>query len=251
MQRYFVKADNWQQQMVIITGQDYHHMVHVMRLNPGDRFIANQPNGQAALCEIIAIQADSIEAEVQQWLQEEVELPVSVTIAQGIPKGDKWETILQKGTELGAATFIPFQAHRSVAKWDEKKVAKKLPRWNKIVKEASEQSHRTVIPEVTTVKSFKKLLEMNKSYDWLFFAYEEAAREVESRPLSYYFSQIKPGQSVLICIGPEGGFTEEEARAYQASGFQAIRLGPRILRTETAPLYVLAGLSYQLEELNN
>ncbi len=249
MQRYFIEQDNWQDGEIKVVANDYHHIVHVMRMEKGDTFIANRHDGQSAICRIKMIQDSIVEATVEGWLQEESESPIDITIVQGLPKGDKWELILQKGTELGAAHFIPFQADRSVVKWDHKKLKKKLPRWQKIVKEASEQSHRTKIPKVDYVISMAELINKSAMYDWKFFAYEEATREYQSLTLHNYFSQIEEGQSVMICIGPEGGFSEKEAIDLRTAGFQAIRLGPRILRTETAPLYVLANLSYYFEEM--
>ncbi|WP_163581202.1 16S rRNA (uracil(1498)-N(3))-methyltransferase [Gracilibacillus saliphilus] len=249
MQRYFIEKDNWQEDKIQIVANDYHHIVHVMRMEEGDTLIANRYDGQSAICRINVIQETVVEATVEEWLQEESESPIDITIVQGLPKGDKWELILQKGTELGATHFIPFQADRSVVKWDHKKLKKKLPRWQKIVKEASEQSHRTKIPKVESVVTFKELMDVSASYDWKFFAYEEATRDYKSFKLHNYFSQIEEGQSIMICIGPEGGFSEDEANGLKDAGFQAIRLGPRILRTETAPLYVLANLSYYFEEM--
>ncbi|MGN8645527.1 16S rRNA (uracil(1498)-N(3))-methyltransferase [Gracilibacillus sp. HCP3S3_G5_1] len=249
MQRYFIEKANWLDDRIQVTGDDFHHIVHVMRMTEENRFIANRHDGQSAIARIKIIQDDRLEAIVEEWLQEQSESPIDITIAQGLPKGDKWELILQKGTELGASHFIPFQAARSVVKWDQKKLKKKLPRWQKIVKEASEQSHRTKIPEVYSVTTIKELVHNSKCYDWKFFAYEETTRNDQSLRLHNYFSPIENSQSVLICIGPEGGFSENEAVELKNAGFQAIRLGPRILRTETAPLYVLSSLSYYFEEM--
>ncbi|SFL81182.1 16S rRNA (uracil1498-N3)-methyltransferase [Gracilibacillus orientalis] len=249
MQRYFIEKDNWYDDKIQIVADDYHHIVHVMRMEEGDTLIANRHDGQSAISRIKRIHETVVEAIVEKWLHEESESPINITIVQGLPKGDKWELILQKGTELGAAHFIPFQADRSVVKWDHKKLKKKLPRWQKIVKEASEQAHRTKIPQVDSVITMTELINESVSYDFKFFAYEEATREYKSFKLHNYFSKIQEGQSVIICIGPEGGFSDKEANDLKNEGFQAIRLGPRILRTETAPLFVLANLSYYFEEM--
>ncbi|WP_369813126.1 RsmE family RNA methyltransferase [Virgibacillus halodenitrificans] len=140
MQRYFVSETGWGTNEVTILGEDVHHINRVMRYKEGANIICNHPDGRAAICELLVITADSVQAEIKQWLNENVELPIQVTVAQGLPKGDKLELILQKGTELGAYAFIPFQAERSIVNWDKKKQEKKLIRFNKIVKEASEQS---------------------------------------------------------------------------------------------------------------
>nr|WP_163537794.1 16S rRNA (uracil(1498)-N(3))-methyltransferase [Gracilibacillus sp. YIM 98692] len=249
MQRYFLPEENWHGSIVYISGDDFHHIVHVMRMVEGDEVICNHPNGKAAIARINKVGTDDVEADIKEWLEESKELPIDVCVVQGLPKGDKWEFILQKGTELGASSFVPYQAERSIVKWDAKKVKKKHSRWGKIVKEASEQSHRNKIPHVAYVHTFQQILELSEKFDWKFIAYEEEVRDRQNIKLHDYFSQIQEGQSVMICIGPEGGFSTEEVDQWKQASFQTIRLGRRILRTETAPLYALSSLSYYFEEM--
>ncbi|WP_277678975.1 16S rRNA (uracil(1498)-N(3))-methyltransferase [Gracilibacillus dipsosauri] len=249
MQRYFVQADKWTEYEVSLNGDDFHHVVNVMRMVVGDIILCSHPDGMTAKCKIQHIGTETVNAKIIEWIADSAELPIKVSIAQGLPKGDKWEYILQKATELGASELIAFQGDRSVVKWDEKKVIKKRPRWEKIVKEASEQAHRNKIPTVSGVWTFDSLLERSVHYDCKFFAYEEEVRDRQSKKLHDYFSNINQGASVLICIGPEGGFSEQEATLLKKSSFQPVRFGPRILRTETAPLYALSSLSYYFEEM--
>src|SRR5699024_1986131 len=197
--------------------------------------------GSAAVCTIVKQDGNTVTAAIVRWLKEEVESPVKVTIAQGIPKGDKLDLVLQKGTELGASSFIPVQTDRSVVVWDQKKAEKKRARHEKIVKEAGEQSHRNHIPVIHPVVDTDELINMSNDYDVLLFAYEEEAKTAEHRSFAENVKQLQPGQHVLVCIGPEGGFSAEEADSLMTSGFIPVRLGPRILRAETAALYVLAG----------
>lgn len=248
MQRYFVPEKSWKEQEVIIE-EDARHISKVMRMKPEDDIICVHPDKKAALCKIIDIDDDKVTASILAWLEEERDLPVNVTIAQGLPKADKLELILQKGTELGATAFLPFQAERSIVKWDRKKAAKKEDRFSKIVKEASEQSHRTSIPEIHSISGFETLLEKSAGYDVCLFAYEEEAKGERSKGLGELLKETSPGMTILACIGPEGGFTMEEADALKEHGFHSVRLGPRILRTETAPLYLLSSISYHFEEL--
>ncbi|AIF43385.1 16S rRNA (uracil(1498)-N(3))-methyltransferase [Virgibacillus sp. SK37] len=249
MQRYFVSETGWGTNEVTILGEDVHHINRVMRYKEGANIICNHPDGRAAICELLVITADSVQAEIKQWLNENVELPIQVTVAQGLPKGDKLELILQKGTELGAYAFIPFQAERSIVNWDKKKQEKKLIRFNKIVKEASEQSHRNQIPTIYNTMTVERLIEDSAKYDIKLYAYEEQAKVSEYKSFGTVLSNVTTADKILICIGPEGGFSPEEAGQLNENGFQAIRLGPRILRTETAALYALASISYHFEEL--
>ncbi|RDW19238.1 16S rRNA (uracil(1498)-N(3))-methyltransferase [Oceanobacillus arenosus] len=250
MQRYFIPQTDWEGNEVRIKGDDAHHITRVMRNKVGDQIICNHENGSAAICEITLLDQHYVAAIVIEWKHEEVELPIDVTIAQGLPKGDKFELILQKGTELGAHAFIPVKMDRSIVVWDGKKTEKKLTRFAKIVKEASEQSHRNKIPEVTLPLTILELINESTNYDVKIFAYEEEAKVEAHQSFAEIVNRIAPKQRVLVCIGPEGGFSDQEAAQLKQYGFNSVRLGPRILRTETASLYVLASLSYHFEELN-
>ncbi|MFD1609878.1 16S rRNA (uracil(1498)-N(3))-methyltransferase [Oceanobacillus luteolus] len=250
MQRYFIlKDDAWSETDVTIYGEDVHHISRVMRGEVGDRIICNHRNGRAAICEISEISNDKVRANIVDWQDQDVELPIEVTIVQGLPKGDKMDFILQKGTELGADSFIPYKAERSIVVWDEKKMKKKLQRFGKIVKEASEQSHRNKIPTIHDLVSIKQLIEVSDQFDVKIFAYEEEAKTTSYQSFAEVLKEMNSGMQLLICIGPEGGFSEKEAELLKENDFKPVRFGPRILRTETAALYALSSISYHFEEL--
>ncbi|WP_042355007.1 16S rRNA (uracil(1498)-N(3))-methyltransferase [Bacillus rubiinfantis] len=248
MQRYFVhqRANDGR---FVIAGDDYYHIVKVMRMQINDSIICVDIEGKQALCKLAEITDESVVADVVQWKDEDTELPISVTIASGLPKGDKLEWIIQKGTELGAHRFMPFSAARSIVKWDEKKAAKRLDRWQKIAKEAAEQSHRSIVPEITGPLSLEAMLVKSKEYHYKLAAYEEESRSGETANFASVLSQIKSGDSLLLVFGPEGGIADKEVELLKNHGFILCGLGPRILRTETAPLYTLAAISYHFELL--
>lgn len=248
MQRYFVK-NRANDNSFFIDEEDRHHIVKVMRMQIGDEIICVDPDGKSAVCKIAEITDEQVVADVVQWKDEKHELPIFITIASGLPKGDKLEWIIQKGTELGAHGFLPFAARRSVVKWDDKKAAKKIERWQKIAKEAAEQSHREFLPQVSNPVSFKALLEKSKEFDYKLAAFEEESRSGETSAFSSALQKMQKGQTLLLVFGPEGGLSEEEADAFKEHGFHLCGLGPRILRTETAPLYALAAISYHFELL--
>lgn len=178
------------------------------------------------------------------------ELPVNVTILQSLPKGNKLEFIIQKGTELGASRFFLFASERSIVKWDEKKVKNRLERYEKIAKEASEQAKRNVIPEILYVENLHDLLDnLNDVKGSKLIAYEDEAKREPATSLATQLKNVETNGEILVAIGPEGGFSEEEVKLFQNNGFVPVRLGKRILRTETAPLYVLSAISYHFEEL--
>lgn len=250
MQRYFVKENQWLDDLVTIIGEDAKHIAVVMRMKEGNEIICVHPNGQAAICLITVIEKNCVTAKVKEMLEHHSELPLHVTIVQGLPKGSKIDFILQKGTELGASTFQFFTAERSVVKWDQKKAKQKLVRYGKIVKEAAEQSHRNVIPTIAEVKSLAEVLKNCETADYILFADEELAKATDSPSLQTILQQIDIGAKVYIVIGPEGGITDNERALLLHSHANAVRFGPRILRTETAALYALSVISYEFEESN-
>ncbi|WP_066049828.1 16S rRNA (uracil(1498)-N(3))-methyltransferase [Robertmurraya korlensis] len=247
MQRYFV--DQTTEGRFVITGDDFRHIVKVMRLKISDQIICTTSRGEGAICQIAEITDEQVVADVVQWEERSSELPVRVTIASGLPKADKLEWIIQKGTELGAYSFVPVATARSVVKWDEKKAEKKVDRWQKIAKEAAEQSHRRIVPSVATPVNLSGLISLSKDYTYKLVAYEEEAKQGERSTLARTLQGMKNEDSVLIVFGPEGGLTESEVELLSKEGFESCGLGPRILRTETAPLYVLSVISYQFELL--
>ncbi|GEL78326.1 16S rRNA (uracil(1498)-N(3))-methyltransferase [Tenuibacillus multivorans] len=248
MQRYFVPKENWEQKTVKITDDDYHHVVNVMRMKEEDELICCHPNGQAYLCQVDSIAQKEVCCSIMEELAENNELPIEITIAQGLPKGDKIELIVQKCTELGMKHFVPIQMDRTIVKWDDKKEKKKLNRIQKIAKEASEQSHRSLVPTIHPKQTIHTLLQ-NGPYDHCLVASEYLAKETQHQSsFKHAIKQISNGDRVLILIGPEGGFSEEEILNLNEQGGLSIRLGNRILRTETAPIYVLSALSFYFEE---
>ncbi|WP_428909176.1 16S rRNA (uracil(1498)-N(3))-methyltransferase [Niallia sp. Krafla_26] len=248
MQRYFVPFLASKDQFEI-TEEDFKHIVKVMRMKEDDEIICVTEDHKTALCKITNISTEQVTVQVVQWMKESVELPIDVTIVSGLPKGDKLDLIIQKGTELGAYKFIPFIAARSIVKWDEKKADKKISRWQKIAKEAAEQSHRSLIPRVENPASIQSLIDISESYDVKLIAYEEDSRLGEIKNLVKSLQSLNEGGSLLVVFGPEGGLTTGEVEKFLDNGFVSCGLGPRILRTETAPLYLLSAVSYQLELL--
>lgn len=251
MQQYFVPIEQFNGSEVLITGEDARHIQRVMRMAVKDTLICADNKGGAFLCEIKQFDGPHVRAGILSVFDGLQELPVHVTIAQGIPKGDKFDMIVQKGTECGARSFIPFEAERSVAKWHDSKREKKRLRLGKIAKEASEQSHRAYVPTIEQPMALDELIRYSEPFNFKAVAYEETAKAGNQSGLPAIFNRMSPGESLLVVIGPEGGLSPAEAECFGEAGFCFCGLGRRILRTETAALYLLASASYHFELLNN
>ncbi|UXR77338.1 MULTISPECIES: 16S rRNA (uracil(1498)-N(3))-methyltransferase [unclassified Staphylococcus] len=247
MQRYFLNENAECHQRFFITNKDdIHHMLKVMRYTEGDTIIINFDNQQTFKATIIHAEQKAIEVETIERLEIHSEMPVSLTIASGLIKSDKYEWLLQKATELGVNDFIAVQMDRSVVKLNDQKANKKLERWSKIIKEAAEQSYRQRIPNIKYCSNLKYVYDMISEYDYILMAYEEQAKKGESSQFKKTLTQLKPNDKVLLLFGPEGGFSEGEVALFEPHA-HIVGLGPRILRAETAALYALSAISYEIE----
>ncbi len=246
MQRYFLEEPFDENGNGKISNDDYKHIINVMRMKINDKVIAVW-NGEAVQSLITDILPGSVAIQQLEVHLPKNEMPINVTIVCGLAKGDKHDFIVQKGTELGVSAIIPFKAERSIVKWDDKKVSKKVERLQKIAQQAAEQCHRTVIPKVGNPVTIQQLTATSKDYDLLLFADEEDAKSKEPHRIADRVKNMFLDQKVLIVFGPEGGLSRNEADLLVSAGFLPVALGPRILRTETAPLYFLSAVSYEFE----
>jgi RNA methyltransferase, RsmE family len=249
MQRYFLKEYPENGRTVRFSGDEYHHIVRVMRMSKGDRLAAVFPGNRTAICEVLSIGTHHVEAEIRIWLEEERELPVDIICACALLKGDKFDWVIQKGTEMGARQFIPVAMERSIVKVGREKGIQKQLRWQKIAKEAAEQAERTAIPEVFPPCSFEECLKMARDYPFRLAAYEEEGRSGERNRFPSLLKQLTNGDSLFLLFGPEGGFSRREIGRLREERFVLCGLGPRILRAETAPLYALSAISFYFELL--
>lgn len=246
MQRYFIKSDQLVDDQVLITGNDVHHIKDVMRTRVGDLIICCTTDKLSYLVKVTNLGKTEVHARVVEKKEENAELPVFVTIAQGIMKGDKFDLVIQKATECGASAFVPVAMKRSVAKIDANKVEKKASRWQKIALEAARQSHRQVVPTMAPPVDMQGLAALAANYDVCVFAYEAHGKDYHYA-LANVLASAWVGMRMLVLIGPEGGIDESEVAMLIESGFSPVGLGPRILRTETAPIYVMSAISYAME----
>lgn len=247
MQQYFIK--NKIENPITITDADtIKHMFNVMRLVDGDQVILVFDDHIKRLAQIVDSQAHVLKI-VKDLPADNVEMPIHVTIASGFPKGDKLEMVTQKATELGASQIWSFPADWSVVKWNGKKLAKKVEKLRKIALGAAQQSKRNCIPSVSLFEEKKDFLAQIEQFDVIVVAYEESAKKGETAMLAKVFSTLEKNQKVLFVFGPEGGISPDEIAVLEDKGAILCGLGPRIMRAETAPLYVLAALSFATEML--
>ncbi len=241
MQKYFVNPENFYNnyQEVVIDKDDSLHIIKVMRMRIGDNVLVSD-NKDSYLAKIKVLDEKGVILEIVEKMDTDPELKIRVSIAQGIVKKDKMEEVLSKITALGAYSYIPVNMERCNIKVKEEK----RERQNRIIKEASEQSMRNKLMEFSNIITFKELLKLKEDYDVCLFASTKATLDNPN------FKQVlknKDTKSVLIVVGPEGGISPKEEDLMEQAGFLPITLGPRILRTELAPVYIMSAISYETE----
>lgn len=244
MQRYFINNEWIKNNKIYITGDDYHHIRNVMRMRINQEALFCDEDEQVYLASLEEYLSHEAVFIIKEKVNHQPELIYEVTIAHGLVRRDKQEEVIRRITELGAKRYIPVIMERSIIKVRDKEDHKR-ERMLKIIKEASEQSHRTKMMELSNIVSFNELLNISTQYDLLMFAYEESGRNGNSTFKKALEEFV--GQKILVLVGPEGGFNPQEVEVLLQHNFKSIGLGPRILRTETAPLYIMSAISYELE----
>ena len=233
-----------EQKYIEILGGDVNHIENVLRMKQGEELTVSDGFGSEYRCSAQEFLPETVKVKILEKSRVSSELRSEITLFQCLPKGDKMELIVQKAVELGVYGIVPFAAKRSVVRLDEKKAGKKQIRWQAIAKGAAEQSGRGLIPEVEIVKTYAEALEFAKELDVILVPYE---LEEGMKATMSIIEAIRPGQSVGIFIGPEGGFEEQEIGQARNAGAVPVTLGRRILRTETAGITTLSILMYHLE----
>ena len=246
MHHFFVRPEQISGKEAYIEGPDWNHAANVLRVRPGEQVLLSVGEDWNYLCTVREVDraGQRILLSVLEENQDVRELPVKISLYQGLPKSDKMELIIQKAVELGAARVVPVETARCVVKLDRKKAESKRTRWQAISESAAKQSGRSVIPEIAMPMKYAAALKEAADCDIRLIPYENAEGMERTRKI---LESVQPGQKIAVFIGPEGGFEETEIRQAEEAGFEAVTLGKRILRTETAGFVVLSLLMAQTE----
>ncbi len=245
MPRFFVSPEQINNEQVYISGPDVNHIKRVLRLGPGDELMVLDGRGGAYEAVIEKTCREQVICTIKKEVPAGTGLSVRVTLVQGIPKGDKMDFIIQKGTELGISRVVPLICRRSVVKLAGDKSLKRLERWRRIALEAAKQCRRPDVPEVKVPAGWNRVLEELPPEAAAFIPWEGE----KTRTLKGILQGSAVKKQIYVFIGPEGGFTPDEVRTAGEYGVCPVTLGPRILRTETVGLAVLSMILYQWGDL--
>ncbi len=240
MPRFFIEREPLEKEY-FVGGESGSHMVRSLRMRPGERAVLCAGTGKDFLCTVLECRQEGALVRIDEIRESRGEPRVRLTVCQCWPKGDKLETVVQKAVELGAAELWPLESARCVSRPDRKAAEKKRERLQKIALEAAQQSGRGIVPAVLPPATLRQALEIAGEQGELLFFYEEGTESLKQ-------ALSAMGDRLFLFVGPEGGFTPEEAALAKSLGARLLTLGPRILRTETAPIAALSAILYERGE---
>jgi len=247
MSRFFVSAEELQLDRVSLSKEDSHHLLRVMRADVGASFIA-LTGGQEYSCILTETVNGRAYGRVVSSNPAAGEPSAFITLFQGLAKGEKVESVIQHGTEVGISEFVPVVTSRAVVKLEAKKAIERVERWQRIARDAAEQSKRGALPRVTPIATWREATDRCPEFDLALVPWEEGGEPLRT-VLERTLTPEGRAMRVAVFIGPEGGLAGEEVARAKEKGAVAVTLGPRILRTEMAGLATAVAILYHRGDL--
>jgi 16S rRNA (uracil1498-N3)-methyltransferase len=246
MHRFYLPPENWHPDALVLADAEAHHCRNVLRLEPGDKVVVFDGRGRELTAEITSSEA----AQVHLRKLHEAQTPplrCRITLGQAIPKGKNMDLIVQKAVEIGAAEIAPILSDRTVVRLDEESAASKQAKWQTVAIEAAKQCGQNWLPQVQPPRSLAQFFQEHGRFDLkLIGSLQSDAVHLKKILAEYSGEHGDRPTSVLMLVGPEGDFTPAELSLARSQGCRPITLGPIVLRVETASIYCLSVLSYEL-----
>lgn len=245
MPKFFVDREQISDGKIQIFGDDAKHISYSLRMAKGQRITVCDKKEREYECVLVGFEENCVTAKILNEKAAPGEPPITIRLFQGLPKGDKLETVIQKSVECGVAEIIPFESAFCVAKAKADSEARKTERRNRIAEEAAKQCGRGLLPVVKCTLDFESALKMAAESQLALICYEDEAHTTIKQVLAQ--AKKNPISSISLIVGSEGGFSKKEVDQAKELGILAVSLGTRILRTETAPIFALGCISYEFE----
>jgi 16S rRNA (uracil1498-N3)-methyltransferase len=250
MPRFFIREQGIEDGNITLVGEDAHHIARSLRMAVGDALTVCDMKADEYECVIESFDDDkAVHLRVLSVRHSDTEPRCRITLFQALPKGDKLDTVIQKAVECGACEIVPFESERCVVRVKADAEARKTERRNKIAAEAAKQSGRGALPTVRETVSFAEMLSLASAAGVKLFCYEGDGTLPLGAAIEGALVPDSSGRypDVAVIVGSEGGFSPREVELARGAGLVPVGLGKRILRTETAPLFVLSCLVYLTE----
>ncbi len=247
MPRFFVSKENidGSARIISVLGEDAFHIARSLRMAVGDSLTVCDGEGRDYECILAKIRDSEVTCEIISDFDCPAEPPYKATVYQALVKGDRLDTAIQKSVEFGASAIVPFESSRCIVRLKNEKEGARSARRRRIASEAAKQCGRGIVPEVGEPKAYAAMLAEAAKCDLAVFCYEKEGQRLLGTALEAMRSE--PPKTVAVIVGPEGGFSPEEAQMAEEAGISLFGLGKRILRTESAAAFVLACLSSEFE----
>lgn len=243
MPRFFLLSEKPQNGSFEISGDDAKHISFSLRMRCGEHLTVCDGEGMDYDCEITSMDGKTVQLTVVSSHPTETESPVKTRLYQSVPKGDKFDYIVQKAVELGVSEIVPVYSSRCIVKPDAKSEEKRIARLGKIAEEAAKQCGRGIVPQILPHMRYADAV--RSCGESAFVCYEDE-KAYSMKAYLYEFSE-KGGKTLSFFVGPEGGYTPEEISLASQNGIASVKLGARILRSETASGFVLSSITYAFE----
>lgn len=247
LHRFFVNPDSIANHLVSFSKDEARHIERVLRLRPGDAVTVFDGSGWEFQVELLERSGEFLVGQVIDRYYMDRESPFKLSLVQGIAKGEKMDTIIQKAVEIGVNSIQPLMTERTIVQLEGQRLEKRSERWQHIAREACKQCRRNVVPSVLPVRDLVSFLKLTRGQPVLMLY--EAERKASLKELLDQNTLPRERQPWHLLVGPEGGFSETEAQLAGDYGVQLVGLGPRILRTETAGLIAAGILLFELGDL--
>jgi 16S rRNA (uracil1498-N3)-methyltransferase len=246
MHRFYIAPENWHPDALVLTGAEAHHCATVLRLEPADKIVVFDGRGCEITAEIVA--SDTSEVHLRKLHDAQTApLRCRITLGQAIPKGKNMDLIVQKAVEIGAAEIAPILSDRTVVRLDEESAAAKQAKWQTVAIEAAKQCGQNWLPQVRTPQTLAQFFLNHRGFDLqLIGSLQSDAVHLKKILAQFSTEHGDRPANVLMLVGPEGDFTPAELSLARSQGCRPITLGPIVLRVETASIYCLSILSYEL-----
>jgi len=232
---------------IVLSAEESHHLVAVNRARVGDTVVAFDGRGTEWICELTGDRKNAAVLKVR-FRQKAKPLAYEITLGQALPKGSSMDAIVRKATEIGAVRIAPLESERTQVHLDADRSDKKIDKWQTAALEAAKQCGNPFLPEITPVQKASTFMEAARGYDLkLIASLQPGAKSLKSVLAAFQSARGQSPKKVLWLVGPEGDFTPAEMSVSKSAGFEPITLGPLVLRCETAAIYALSILSYELQ----
>lgn len=241
MSRFYVKPESVKDKKIYVTGEESHHIIDVMRLGEGNLVTVFDGTGKEYEGKIASIANKRVSIDISKIKVADKKRLLSISLAQAMPKRDKMDLIVQKATELGVEEILPIESLRTVVKSKKDRRQSKIERWQKIAIEASKQCGRTELPKIQNITSFNSLLDSMAKYDYTIMPCLSVGVITLKSALKGRNKQAR----VLVIIGPEGGFSEEEINRAREKGATLVTLGNLVLKSDTAAIAAVSILNHE------